>query len=219
MAELSSIDERPPHCSSCAARFGECNCTKCARSLQLITWYGQVPGNILSRCMFPHCRQWVHGVDLQALLRSNNFFTTAFTMRYVQWALLLLALGQLCVGLSMLPAAAERLITTTSAKCAVARVTPHSLRNGEPVSVSINVTDWEVGLLWNKCKVPGGKLSVLGAARVIDFNKHTLSIDFKKMVEFNGFYLTSHSSQSELDPLTFTLECLLHGEGDYSPDT
>ena len=145
----------------------------------------------------------------QALLRSKVFFTTAFTMRYVQFALLLLASVQLIAGLVVLPVAAVR-VTMTCAKCAVARVTPHSLRNGKPVANSINASDWSFGLLSNKCSVPGGKLSVLGSARVVTF---------PRQVEFNGFYLTSRSTQKELDPASFTLECLSgDGEGGQSSD-
>lgn len=196
------VNEPLVHCAACAARIGECACANCLRCLRLITWYGQVPGNLLSRCIFPHRRQWERGIDWQALLRSKVFCTTAFTMRYVQWMLLLVALGELIAGISMLPTAGGR-ITRTWAKCAVARVTPHSLRNGHTVSDSINTSDWEFGLLSNKCSVPGGKLSVVGSARVLTFTG---------LVEFNGFYLTSHSAQSDFDPGSFTLECLSTSE-------
>ena len=196
MADGGFVDDHA-HCASCEARFGECNCSKCKMSLDLITWYGQVPGNIRSMSILPHLQK---STNFKALLRSRVFFTTALTIKYVQWSLVVLGLAQLCIGFSMLPALPEKLITVSS-KCTVARLTPHSLRNGLPVLTSVNATDWSFGLLLNRCTVPGGKLSVLGATRVLSFTQP---------VQFNGFYLVSHSA-SELDPLSFTLECLSDG--------
>ena len=179
-----------------------CTCATCAQSLQMIAWYGQVPGDVLGRRTHPYLRQWERGVDVRALLRSKTFFTTAFTMRYVQWALLVLALGQLYLSM-VLP---QQLMSSTStATCAVTRVTPHSLLNGQPVSASANASDWEFGLLSNKCIVPGGKISKQGTARVLSF---------AEAMTFDGFYLISHSAQSEVgrDPSSFILECLPGGE-------
>jgi len=194
-------DDPVPH--ACATRFAECTCANCVRSLQLITWYGQTPGNHLSRLVMPHQRKWEQGADLQALLRSKAFFTTAFTMRYVTLLFMALGLAQLYAGFSQLP---EKLMATSTAKCAVVRVTPHSLRNGEPVFASVNASDWEFGLLYNGCTVPMGKPSA-------DPAQASRRLIFAEPVEFNGYYLTSRTAQrgesdTGFDPLSFTLECL-----------
>jgi len=123
-----------------------------------------------------------------------NIFVRVFLC--VQVSFLVLGCAQLYTGFVMLP---DSLMTVPSAKCAVASVIPHSLRNGQPVSAGINTTDWEFGLLLGKCTVPAGHMWVKGEARVRAF---------AEPVEFNGFYLLSRSAQPELDPSSFTLECL-----------
>jgi len=192
--------EAPAHCAECAVRLAACTCANCSRCLRLITWYGQTPGNVLTRSARPQLQQWAKGVDLQAILRSKRFYTTAFTQKYVQWAVCLLGLAQLFAAARSGP---QKLMADSTAKCAMARVTPHSLRNGEQVPASVNRTDWDFGLLYNGCTVPMGQLSGSGVTR---------QLIFAEPVEFNGYYLTSRTAQRDLDdgfdPASFTLECL-----------
>ena len=97
--------------------------------------------------------------------------------RVAQALLLVLGLAQIYVGVSTLPEKLMRITPTTT--CAVVRVTPHSLRNGQPVFTSINATDWVFGLSLNKCSVPGGKISEQGTARVLTFSQP---------IHFNEFF-------------------------------
>jgi len=146
----------------------------CARSIELLKWYTQVPGDHLSVSMCPHRRRWTGGFDAAALLRTKSLFTTVLSMPHVQIVIVALGLLQTGFGLHSL---AAKMRTVPSAHCAKVGV---SLRR-EHRQIPVHASGWHFGLLLNGCKVPGGKRSATDTTQVLTFTDN---------VDFNGFYLT-----------------------------